>query len=291
MNHDSVLHRQSRRTHAAIAQFHRWFQLYERPFGSDLVERQLQLFADRFEITTADGRIVVTRDAYREGVLALDPALRHSHHAEFVTVEEVDAHRLRLCAGVRYQRADPSGAVAGVYVAYEATLVGSADSEPRFSRLCMTPKSASAGLEFTDAYPRNRSLAFVHRWLSLVEDPTQGGDHFDELLAPDGEYDLHLGSASIRSRQEMAAWLHAASLRVATSRHTVEEFRVVGVEGDRYTITMDFGWSGSAADGDPMAGRMHHEWILEDTGERYCRIVSAQTTEVEPLVKTGAAHS
>ncbi|TDU73528.1 hypothetical protein [Streptomyces sp. KS 21] len=49
---EADLNRVSRRRHAAKAQFYRWFQLYERlhtrPWATDLVERQLQIFADRF---------------------------------------------------------------------------------------------------------------------------------------------------------------------------------------------------------------------------------------------------
>ncbi|MFE9566691.1 hypothetical protein ACFYM0_36990 [Streptomyces sp. NPDC006487] len=272
------LHRHSRRRHAATAQFHRWFQLYERPRTAELVERQLQLFADDFEIRTADGRTVATRDGYRDGVAALDPDERHAHHVEHITVSEVDEHRLRLAARVRYARQDASGRVARALIAYEGELIGSVDFEPLFTRLEMTVVGRDEGGVFEDAYPAHRSLSLVHRFLSLVEAPELGGRALGELLAQDGELDLVLGAAAVGSRRELADWLLESSLLLAagTSRHSVEDFRVIADHDGRYHVRMDVDWNGVTADGAPTAARLPYAWILSDTGERYCRLVYAR---------------
>lgn len=165
--------RLSRRGHAAMAQFYRWFQLYERlhmrPWAVDLVERQLQIFADRFGIVAGDGRVTTTRDGYREGIGAYSPGERHAHLLDRIEITELDTHRLKLEAQATYRRLDRSGAVSGAHVASEGELIGSVDFEPLFTRLHLTVSDPTQGGEFRDAYPANRTLSTIHRFLYLVE--------------------------------------------------------------------------------------------------------------------------
>lgn len=282
-------HRLSRRSHAAMAQFHRWFQLYEklheRPtWTEDLVERQLQIFAEEFQLFTADGRTVDTRDAYRRGVRAYSSQERHSHHVDRLTVVELDAHRLGISAEVDYQHLDASGAVTAARINYEGELVGPVDSEPLFTRLKMSVARRTRGEEFADAYPANRALSVVHRFLSLVEAPEQGPYGLDEIIAPDGELDLAFDTRTIRDRRELAARLSQWAHHVApgTSRHTVGDFHLLAAENDRYAIAMDLDWHATSTDGSPLAARMRHDWTLRDDGGRYCRIVRARSTPQGP---------
>ncbi|MER7959680.1 hypothetical protein [Streptomyces sp. NPDC096030] len=283
MTNESDLYRQSRRYHAAKAQFHRWFQLYERPRTPELVERQLQMFADRFEIVTAGGATVRTREGYRNGIGRYGSEDRHGHRVQRVTVEEFGFHFLSLQADVLYQYRGAAGAVTGAHVSYECELTGSADFEPLFTRLRITPVGSTSGGEFIDTYPANRALALVYRWLSLVEEPSLGVGPFSELLAPDNEFSLRFGSAPITDRRAVAAWLQASSQRVATSRHTVAAFSATETEPGKYMVSMDFDWHGTDAGDHPRSGRVHHEWTLVDTGERYCRILQAQATPIIPI--------
>jgi hypothetical protein len=283
----SRAHRTSRRSNAATAQFYRWFQLYERPWTSQRIERQLQLFADEFTIIRADMPEVGTREQYRLGMAQFDPAHRHAHHVERVSVEELDEHRLRLTARANYQTQGPDGSRAGSVVSYDCELVGSVSFEPLFTSLAMNVESRQAEASFTDAYPVNRARSFVHRWLALVEAPGLGALGFNELLPPDGRFDLHMGQSRIRDRSEMSQWLHASAQRVSTSRHNVKGFHVRPGDGTgRYMVEMDFDWAGTSAEGAPMAGLMHHAWTLQDDGERYCRLVAASTVPLVPIGPT-----
>ncbi|MGP3690631.1 hypothetical protein ACTVZO_39075 [Streptomyces sp. IBSNAI002] len=284
MNDPSDLHRLSRRRHAATAQFHRWFQLYERPRDAERVERQLRLFADGFEITTADGGRITTRDAYREGITAYGPEERHAHHVRHLTITEIDRHRLRLDAEVRYERLDASGRATGATIAYEGELIGSVDFEPLFTTLKMTVVDRLAEAAFTDAYPANRALSVIHRFLSLVEAPDLGGNAYDEFLGKDAELDLVLGTATITSREELARWLAESSHRVAagTSRHTVEAFHVAADHDGLYTVGIDLDWNGATAAGEPVAARLRYDWTLHDTGERFCRLVRSRNEPLSP---------
>ncbi|WP_338674267.1 hypothetical protein V1460_15290 [Streptomyces sp. SCSIO 30461] len=287
------LYRSSRRTHAAKAQFYRWFQLYERLHERsclvDRVERQLQIFADRFEIEAADGRAITTRDAYRDGVDSYSPTERHAHHVSSVTVTELGTDRLKLDAQATYQRIDASGETTGAQIRYEGELIGSVDFEPLFTRLAMKVAERTQGSEFIDAYPTNRALSVVHRFLYLVDAPEHGVYGFDEILAPDGELDLVLAFREVRDRRELAQWLRESSQLVATgtSQHSVENLHVVSAQDDLYTIGMDFDWHGNTRADDLMTARLRYEWTLQDTGERYCRIVRARST---PLPVTPAAE-
>ncbi|MCX4781702.1 hypothetical protein [Streptomyces sp. NBC_01264] len=291
MNDPSAPHRLSRRRHAATAQFHRWFQLYERPRDAERVERQLRLFADRFEITTADGRRITSRDAYREGITAYGAEERHAHHVRHLAVTEIDPDHLRLDAEVHYERLDASGRTTRATIAYEGELIGSADFEPLFTTLKMTVADRSAEGTFTDAYPANRALSVIHRFLSLVEAPDLGGSAYDEFLGPDGELDLVLGTATVTSRGELARWLAESSQRLAagTSRHTVEGFQVVTAQDGLYTVGMDLDWNGATATGEPVAARLRYDWTLRDTGERYCRLVRSRNEPLVPVPRIPAA--
>ncbi|MFF7183385.1 hypothetical protein [Streptomyces sp. NPDC008121] len=289
MTSESDLYRQSRRYNSAAAQFYRWFQLYERPRSPELVERQLQLFAGSFEIVPAVGDPVRTRDGYRKGITAYGTHDRHGHHVQQMTVQELGPDRLSLQADVHYQCRSATGLVTGTRISYEGELTGSADLEPLFTHLRITPQEHLVAGDFTDTYPANRALSLVHRWLFLVEDPAAGVHAFDELLAPDEQCSLAFGTALITNRRAMACWLQESSQRVVTSRHTVEAFRVTGARNGEYRISMEFDWHGTAAeDGALMSGRMYHQWTLLDTGERYCRVLEARATPIVPISRAVA---
>ncbi|MGW2207193.1 hypothetical protein [Streptomyces sp. NPDC001774] len=282
MRSESDLHRKSRRYHSAKAQFHRWFQLYERPRTPDLAERQLQLLADHFEIVTVAGDPVRTREGYRERIMAHGPEDRYGHRVKRVTVEEFGFYFLRMRAEVHSQHLGPSGMVTGTHMVCDGELTGSVDFEPLFTRLKFTPIGITRDEELIDTYPENRARALVHRWLSLNEEPSLGAYAYDELIAPDGEFTLMFGTAPLTDRCSVAAWLQSLAQRLATGRHVVEAFRMTEVRDGKYTIGMDIDCRGSA-ESDPMAGRVRHEWTLLDTAERYCRILTAQATPIVPV--------
>lgn len=270
-----------------MAQFHRWLQFYELPWSDELVERQLvELFAADFEIVFADGSTVVSCGRDRSGFAGIAPSCSWSHVVEWAEVEERDSRRVRLLASVR-SLAEAGGRHGRAAINIEAELVGELDSEPLFTRLELTPGERHRRIGVEDAYPRNRALSFVHRWLSCVENPALGAARFNELLGEDGGFELALGTSVVRDRASMAEWLEASARRVETSVHAIEDFVVLDVAADIYTIGMDFDWTGSAADGTPMRERIRHRWTLQDTGERYCRILSAETSPIRPLARVG----
>lgn len=269
----------SRDMHATLTQFHRWFQLYERPRTDALVQRQLEILDPDVEVSSRLGT-ARGHQQYVERVAGLSNADKNSHVVTASEVSELDPDRLLLEASVRYLRLPEGGAVQGFDLRYRAELRRVDGSLPVFTKIDISLVGAIEAERFRDAYVENRARSFLHYWLVLMESLDGDASRFPELLATDGfVLDFSTGAEPMTSMDALAAWLSTVPTQLSKSSHQVENRRIEG--DDEIAVSVDFPWRGVRIDGASMKARTHHDWKLVDTGERFLRLREAKVTALE----------
>jgi hypothetical protein len=256
-------------THLALAVFHRWFEVYETAMTPERLDRQL-------EILDPEVRIIVTRGearghaSYLAGVRGLTPTDRHAHHVQSAKVEG-----LTLTADVLYQRQPAGGPFTSARLAYEVTFKR-ADDALIIEALKTEPQGLADSAAFKEAYTDNRTGAFVHAWLAAMERLDGDVRRFDALLSERG-FELNLSSAPapVTARAALEQWLKA--IPVTLSCHHVEALSVEPTPDGLRAVNALFAWQGVDRGGAVVEAKTRHRWLLEDNGERFCRMVRMQS--------------
>lgn len=107
----------------------------------------------------------------------------------------------------------------------------------------------------------SRVLSLKHRWHALVEDPDRTAEPFRELIA-DG-FVMDWGEGSVRSFDELSAWVTGSAASVSAARHDLAEFEWSADGPERYRARFLLHWSGLSRSGRPMAARSEHRWQIQ----------------------------
>ena len=276
--------REGFRTHAALAQFHRWFQVYERPEGG--IENAVDILAEDVVVTSGLGTASGHGD-YAARVQSLPAEWRNAHVPSDVTVTH-SPDGSALTAKVTYlnQGLLPDGAVRSADLTYEVALAEDAALLPKIAAVTITQDAEGTAEAFRDAYALNRTLSLVHYWLAIIEDPARDPEPAREILA-DG-FTLDFSSGAITDFEGFAAWLAGPGSQVAASTHEIEGFAVMETGENAYDVTMEFDWAGITPDGTELVARTRHSWqVVNDPTERFARIKRVGVEVLEPFRPKG----
>ena len=289
--HDAMNHRppsdtdlrDSHRRHAALAQFHRWFLLYENPdYG---VENALDALAP--DVTVASGLgTAVGHDAYRTRVAELPATWQNAHRVRDADVTFPDDGTTRLTAQVTYLNRGlrPDGSVRTAELTYEATLADADPVLPRFTAIRIEQQSEGDADAFAPAYAENRLRSLAHHWLALVEHPDRAVEPFRAVLAEG--FVLNFSSGPIDTMDGLATWLAGPASAVDASGHRIDRFAFAPIAGrpDAYRVELAFAWHGLTSDGDRVTARTGHTWtVTDDPMERFARLERVDVEVLEPL--------
>lgn len=269
--------------HAAMAQFHRWYQVYERPEGG--IDNALDILAQ--DVTVVSGLGTANgHEEYAARVQQLPDTWRNAHVPHEARVEVADDGTMTLEADITYlnQGLMPDGAVREADLTYDIALVPDPDGAllPKLSRVEIGQNSEGVAETFTDAYARNRMLSLVHYWLALIEDPKRDPEPVREILA-DG-FSLDFSSGAITDFDGFKAWLAGPGSQVAASTHVIDNFAVEETGEETYAVTVDFDWTGILPDGNEMVAKTRHNWtVANDVTERFARIETISVEVLEPF--------
>lgn len=290
---------QSFLAHAALAQAHRWFLVYEHPEAT--LDNAVDLLMPDVHIQSV-GREGTGHATYRAGVEALPRTWRNAHRVTDAQVDVATDGTISLEMDVAYQNVgiDDGGAVVTRDLHYTTVLVPSnaaLDSHvsgeaaracllPRFRRIAISPVGEGTAATFEPAYAENRLKSLVHRWLSLVEDPARDPEPFFDLLARD--FALHFSADLVVTDADgFRAWMAGPVSSVEVSTHAVEAFEAHHDGGNDYHLTTELEWRGRSTDGPWLDGRTHHTWaVADDPAERFARIHRMDVRWLRPLAPT-----
>lgn len=268
-------------THAALAQYYRWYQYYERPAGG--IANALDILAEDVVITsglgTANGHA-----EYEARVLQLPTTWRNAHHVKSVDVTHGDDGVTRVSAKIIYQNEGmlPDQAVRQGDLKYTITMTPGDTVLPLLASVLIEQESEPVADEFEDAYAANRVRSLAHYWLALIEDPARNAEPVREILAKD--FVLNFSSGAITDFDGFAAWLAGPGSQVVASTHIMSNFAVEGQGDEAYRLTVDFDWAGILPNGSELVAKTRHTWDIEnDVTERFARIKRMDVEVLEPF--------
>ncbi len=272
--------RQSHVTHAALAQFHRWFLLYENADSG--LQNALDILAPDVFVKSSLGEARGHAE-YSARIAQIPQEWQNSHSVTAATVTPQPDGTVQLNATVNYINKGmlPDGALRGAELDYSVSL-GTDLPQPLLQSVEITPKSALNPTAFIDLYAENRMRSLVHYWLALIENPDRAADPVREILAT--PFTLNFSSGAITDFQGFSDWLAGPASSVAASTHQITEFDVTQNTDQTYTIDMEFDWAGLLPDGTKLIAKTHHIWTVEnDASQRFARVRSMDVEVLEPF--------
>lgn len=267
--------------HAALAQFYRWYQVYERPAGG--LDNALDILTT--DATVVSGLGTANGHAeYKARVSQLPDTWKNAHHVRSTDIRHSEDGSIMLTADVVYQNQGilPDGALRGAELTYTVSLVPGDTVLPLLSRVEIAQDSEIQVENFEDAYAKNRMLSLVHYWLALIEDPSRNPEPVKEILA--NGFSLNFSSGTITEFAGLEAWLAGPGSQVAASTHVLSNFSTV-VNGDgTFGMSVDFDWAGVMPDGTELIAKTRHQWTAtNDVTERFARIKTMDVEVLEPF--------
>ncbi|WP_162787262.1 hypothetical protein [Notoacmeibacter marinus] len=264
--------------HAAKAQYHRWFQLYERPEGG--IDNALDILSDEVIVQSGLGT-ARGHGEYADRVKQLPETWRNAHHVQSIDISHGDNGAMTMEATIVYQNKGmmSDGAVREADLGYTVQFAPDEGVLPLITDVTIEQKSERKTESFEDAYTDNRMLSLAHYWLALIEDPARDPEPAREILADD--FSLNFSSGAITDFDGFKAWLAGPGSQVAASTHEISNFEAEKTGDETYAVSMDFDWSGILPDGSEMVAKTRHNWtVVNDVTERFARI---KTVDVEVL--------
>lgn len=269
------------KANAALTQFYRWFQFYERPDGG--IENALDILAEDIFVKSTLGE-ANGKDEYQARVESLPTTWKNSHKINSVDVEIDNAGSVSLTADVTYQNigAGPEGVIGQAELSYAMTFDVSSEAFPKLAKVEISNASQGVAEAYYDAYPENRVRSLVHHWLTIIEDPSRNPEPFKEILAENPE--INFSSGLIQDYEGLASWLAGPGSQVAASTHIIEDLEVTEIQGGNWQAVMIFDWAGLLPDGTQLVAKTQHTWVVgNDVTERFARVKKVDVEVLEPF--------
>lgn len=265
--------------HLVLAQYHRWFQLYERPVTPQRLQLQTEILTDDIHIKSVSGEVTGKKN-YTQYVNNL-PQAKNAHYVKEAMIKKQEDGTLTLETLVHYQNIQPDGKQQSFSLKYNNQLQKSGALLPVFSTISITP---DGNLEdsFTDAYPENRAKSLMHYWLSLIEQVDGNSTPFKELLADN--FTLNFSSGQLTTLAQFDKWIKGAPAQLKQSSHYAKNFSIKVLNENAYEMSVEFDWYGITKDDKKMTARTQHRWVIEDNvNERFAKVKQMDVQQLKPF--------
>lgn len=263
--------RQGYMKHAAMAQLHRWYQIYEN--AEVPVENQLDILFPDIKLKSALGE-GQGHAVYRERLKQIPSTWKNAHFVKEPIITISADKKMMLTTEIEYINVGmkKDGSARAAQLRYDTTLESTGDVLPRFTEISISQlKENTAPEEFTSAYSDNRMRSLMHYWLALMEDPARQIAPFKEILAKD--FTLNFPSGTVNNDTKFETWFRGTASAVEASTHIIRHFSSKQTGPNQYLVEADFDWQGILPNGTQMQGQTHHTWIVIDNPkERFARI-------------------
>ncbi len=265
--------------HLVLAQYHRWYQVYEVPFTANTIGNQKDILSDDVEISSQNGT-TKGKDGL-EDRLRVFTGWQNAHHVQNSTVKLLENGNLSLEADILYQNIRPDNSKYSYTLHYSTLLQQRENDLPVFTRLNLQPSGVVEEFKFEEAYAENRVKSFMHYWLYLMECPNF--NKFKELL--DNNFVLHLSTGdSISDHESFKRWIDSTAFKIKTSTHQYKNLEILNSNNTILKVKVDFDWKGITTNNEKMIARTHHEWILSnDTENRFAKMKQMHVRILNPF--------
>ncbi|CAI8717897.1 hypothetical protein [Chryseobacterium sp. IT-36CA2] len=267
-------------THLVLAQYHRWYQVYEVPFTENTILNQKDILSDDVEISSQNG---TTKG--KEGLedrLKVFTGWQNAHHVQNSTVTLLEDGNLSLEADILYQNIRPDKSKFSYTLHYSTLLQKKENNLPIFTKLILQPTGIVEDFKFEEAYSENRVKSFMHYWLYLMECPD--ANKFKELV--DDNFLLNLSSGeTISDFESFKNWIISNASKLKTSTHQYKNLEISNQNNTEIKVKVDFEWKGITIDNKKMIAETHHQWILlNNTENRFAKMKEMKVFAIKPFL-------
>ena len=267
--------------HAALAQLHRWYLMYEEPkYG---IGNALDSLSEGISVKSGLGE-AVGHEQYAERVKKLPTTWKNAHHVKSPVLTFNDDKSILLSTDITYQNQGllENGVVRTAELTYTMSLTPSDTVLPKFTAIEIAQNSDGTTEEFVSRYAENRLSSLVHYWLALIEDPARNPEPVKEILAD--KFSLNFSSGAITDFDGFKEWLAGPGSQIKASTHVISNLSHKLTGDNEYTLTMDFDWAGILPNDTEMTAKTRHTWIVkDDVTERFARIQDVSVEVLEPF--------
>lgn len=275
MNKNDII--DSYQKHAALAQFHRWYLVYEKPeYG---INNALDILADDITVKSGLGE-AHGHEEYASRVKQISPTWKNSHHICSVKFED----NTHLKAEIRYlnQGMLPDGKVRSADLTYHIELKAGLGILPKLSCVEIVQNSETCVDQFEDMYVQNRVLSLVHYWLALAENPARDSQPAKEILAEG--FRLNFSSGAITTFDKFDRWLTGPAAQLSHAAHVASDIQIQPMGSGNYAFSAVMDWEGIRPDGLEMIAKTQHNWtIIDEPSDRFARIQSIDVEILNPF--------
>lgn len=265
--------------HAALAQYYRWYQLYEN--DESVIANALDILDSDITVKSSLGE-AKGHDAYAKRVSGLPKAWDNSHRVQNVNVTPNADGTTDLVANINYHNKGmmPDGTIRSANLTYRTKLKQGEALLPKFTAIEIAQNSDGKVDSFVSSYSENRVRSLLHYWLALIETPKRDVEPFREIFA-DG-FRLNFSTGVIDDFDKFKAWYAGPASAVAASSHAVTSFTVSDLGQNMFGVKVETDWNGILPNGTEMLGRTRLNWVVIDNPvDRFAKI---KTVNVEMLV-------
>ncbi len=266
--------------HAALAQFYRWFLLYEN--SSYGLANALDILSPNIVVKSGLGE-AHGHGAYAERVLKLPSTWKNSHEVRKIDVQIAQDH-IRLDADVTYRNQGilPAGKTREANLHYHTVLKKADGLLPKFEKIEIAQQSETETTHFLDFYAHNRTLSVMHYWFSLIENPARDVELVREVLAD--PFALNFSSGPISDFAGFQAWLFGPAAQFAFAAHQASGISITALKPNEFQLVFQADWTGLLPDGKRMTAKTQHTWIVVDVpADRFARIQKVDVAILEPF--------
>ena len=266
-------------THLALAQYHRWYQVYEVPFTINTIANQKDILSDDVEIISQNGT-TKGKDGLEER-LKVFTGWKNAHHVQNTEVKLLSKGDISLEANILYQNIRPDNSKYSYKLHYSTILEQRENDLPIFKMLNLQPTGIIEDFVFEEAYTENRVKSFLHYWLYLLESPNL--DKFKELL--DENFVLHLSnSETILNLDNFGNWISSTSAKFKSYTYQYKNLELLKNTDNTIKVKFDTELKVVTVENLKMITETHQEWVLtNDTEKRFAKMKQMNVTELKPL--------
>ena len=255
-------------SHLVLAQYHRWYQVYELPCTKNTIANQKDILSD--DVVIISQNETTKGKEGLESRLSLFTGWKNAHHVQKTEIKLLNDGNISLEADILYQNIRPDNSKYSYTLHYSTILKQRVNDLPIFVMINLQPTAVVADFVYEEAYTENRIKSFMHYWLYLLECPNI--EKFKELLNPDFELQLSTGE-KIFDLQHFENSINSISSKLKFNTHIFKNIKIESNKDKTIIVSLDLDWKGINQNNEKMIAETHHYWVLtNNTEERFARM-------------------
>lgn len=262
--------REKIREHAAREIAHRWFAYFEGE--NKTVNSQLEILSDDIKILHASSYLLANGKDSATKWLANIPEEVNSHFIKEFIYNPLTEDLSEVKMKVAYQVNQADNQIGGAIIHYQTLVTFKKDNSALFKFINKTPVGHNPIKVFNDSYLENRIYSFIYRWIYLRETFNPEGNK--ELLVVDEELFNFSKRKEVKNDEECSCLIEQSTQK-QYGHYEIESIHTEILSDNQVLVEIKATWK-RVIKGEVLSSTVQYKLKLQDSGERYLKIVDLQ---------------